>query len=189
MFTISREIWKSLDGLSYNNFEFEGYEVSNKGRLRSVDRLVIDKNGKAKKVKGVIRRLKKNNRGYILVTVKSKGKECTCLIHRLVAMAFLENPNNLPEVNHIDNNKENNSLENLEWITSKDNHNHAISKGFRSQSSENGINSKLSNEQAKEIRQLYLLGCSTYSSIAKTYNVSPSAIRRIVKHESYRDVL
>lgn len=61
------------------------------------------------------------NRGYYSVCLSKDGKEKTCKIHRLVAIQFISNPNNLPEVDHIDRNKRNNSLENLRWVTSRTN--------------------------------------------------------------------
>lgn len=103
----STEIWKDIEG-------FEGlYQVSNMGRVRSLDR--TDKNGQFRK--GRVLADKHNNRGYHLVSLCRDGDTKYRLIHRLVAIAFLDNPNNLPEVNHKDENKANNSVSNLEWCT------------------------------------------------------------------------
>lgn len=99
------EIWKPIDG-------YENYNVSNKGNVKNITTGKILKSGD-------------NGKGYkhvMLYDKNHKGK--TIMIHRLVAKAFLPNPNNFPQVNHIDENKTNNCVENLEWITSVDNINH-----------------------------------------------------------------
>ena len=111
------EIWKPLKGLVENG---DYYEVSNLGRVRSLDR--IDSRGIFRK--GKILKLGKNQNGYLQVCFCKNGKTKKFLVHRLVAFAFLPNPNVLPQVNHKDENKQNNSLENLEWCDGKYNLNY-----------------------------------------------------------------
>lgn len=97
------------------------YQASNLGRIRSVER--IAKNGRM--VKSHIIKIKVHPvTGYCMVTLGIDGKPITKLVHRLVASAFMENPNRLPQINHIDENKENNAITNLEWCTAKHNMNH-----------------------------------------------------------------
>lgn len=104
------EIWKDIDG-------YEGlYEVSNLGKVKSLG------NEFSRKEK-ILKQGKKKN-GYLYVILWKEGKYKTCLVHRLVAQAFLENPNNYSCVNHKDENKENNCVENLEWCDAKYNINH-----------------------------------------------------------------
>ena len=92
-----QEIWKDIKG-------YEGlYQVSNFGRIAN------------KKYKIKTNELYKN--GYLYVDLYKYNKRKRMLVHRLVAKAFISNPNNLPQVNHIDGNKENNNVENLEWCT------------------------------------------------------------------------
>jgi hypothetical protein len=99
------EIWKDVVG-------YEGlYQVSNLGRVRSFG---FDKWHKGKIIKGCFDGKKK----YLFVSLHKEGKSKGFNIHRLVATAFIPNPNNLPQVNHKDENKENNCVENLEWCTS-----------------------------------------------------------------------
>lgn len=107
------EIWKPVMG-------YEGlYEVSNLGRVRSLDRKVNHKeSGFYQTIKGKIKSTKLNNSGYEIVSLFKNNKEKTCLVHRLVAQAFLPNPDNLPEVNHINEDKTANSVYNLEWCNS-----------------------------------------------------------------------
>lgn len=106
------EIWKPIVG--YEEF----YEVSSLGRVKGLDRRVKNKNGE-RFAKGVIKQTKLNNNGYEIISLFKNGKEKTYLIHRLVAQAFIPNPNNFPEINHRDEIKTNNRLDNLEWCDRK----------------------------------------------------------------------
>ena len=101
-----KEIFREIDG-------FPDYEVSNLGRVCSFK-------GKYPKI------LKpyKNREGYLIVRVCNGGKQVRKTIHRLVAETFVPNPENKPEVNHIDEDKKNNVAENLEWVTHRENINH-----------------------------------------------------------------
>ena len=114
------EEWKDIKG-------YEGiYQVSNLGRIKSLER--IDNSNH--KVKGKILKIIPENRGYSVVNLCKDGKCKTYKVHRLVAIAFLENPDNKPQVNHIDGNKKNNSILNLEWVTAEENINHAWDTGL-----------------------------------------------------------
>jgi|LGOV01.1.fsa_nt_gb DNA-binding CsgD family transcriptional regulator len=101
--------------------DFEGnYKVSNNGKIKSLDRYVNHKSGKQFK-KGKILKYRDNGRGYSAINIKGK----TYYIHILVAQAFIPNPENKPQVNHIDSKRGNNIVENLEWCTIKENMEHA----------------------------------------------------------------
>lgn len=101
------ELWKDVVG-------YEGlYQVSNMGSVRSLN---YANRGYAKKLVP-----KKNNRNRLWFDLRKDGKSHPCLAHRLVAMAFIENPDNLPEINHIDENPANNNVWNLEWCTREEN--------------------------------------------------------------------
>lgn len=100
------------------------YQVSNRGRVRSLDKYVKCGYGRVRLFPGRILRPAKDKGGYLQVTLCKEGKTTRCYIHRLVADAFLPNPENLPEVNHINEDKTDNCVENLEWCTRKYNANY-----------------------------------------------------------------
>ena len=118
-----KEIWKPIP-------EFEqSYEVSNFGNVRSIDRYTPTWNGQVLK-KGVVKTKKEDKDGYFKVTLSKKSKKKNCFVHRLVAEAFIENPDRKPVVNHKDGNKQNNSEDNLEWCTISENVKHSFKMGF-----------------------------------------------------------
>lgn len=119
------EQWKNIEG-------YEGlYQVSNYGRIKSFKR------GKERILKP-----QKNNWDYLQVYLNKNGKQVWKKVHRLVAEAFLENPNNYDQVNHKDENKQNNCVDNLEWCNAK----HNINFGSR--------NKKVANKLSKQIGQI-----------------------------------
>lgn len=113
-----KEIWKSIKG-------YDGvYEVSNFGRVRGLDRYV--NYGYSDVLhKGQILKSRCHKNGYYAITLNNNGRKLK-YIHRLVAEAFIPNPNNKKTVNHIDGNKANNCVTNLEWATQSENNLHAV---------------------------------------------------------------
>lgn len=106
---LPKRIWKDIQG-------FEGlYQVSNDGKVRSLDRIINYKDGRARLEKGHKLKPHADKKGYTRVTLCKNNKCKPYLVHRLVAMAFIPNPNNWPQVNHKDENKTNNTVWNLEW--------------------------------------------------------------------------
>jgi len=109
---MKEEIWKTIE-------DFDWFEVSNYGRVRSKDRIYINSKNKTYHKKGQILKLCKQTDKYgysqIMVHFWYKGKEHRLLVHRLVAKAFIPNPNNFNQINHKDEDSTNNYFENLEW--------------------------------------------------------------------------
>ena len=129
------EEWKTIQ-------EAPDCEISNFGNVKIKERIIIDSNGKSRTYKSHIIKTNKKKTGYLEVALPiGKGKRIYRLVHRLVLMTFnpIENMDQL-EVNHKDENKENNKLENLEWVTSKENCNY----GTRNQ--------KVSNLKQKKVK-------------------------------------
>lgn len=116
---IMQEEWRDVVGC-------EGcYEVSNLGRVRGVARTLKD--GRCWKPR--VMKLIKHPAGYLQIRLSSaNGIKNTYKVHRLVAMAFIPNPNNLPQIDHIDGNRANNTAENLRWCTAGENSNNPITR-------------------------------------------------------------
>lgn len=108
------------------------YEVSSNGDVRSVDRKCIAKNGVVKTIRGKIMKQTITKKGYLVVNLHYNGISRVVPVHILVAEAFIENSNNYPMVNHIDGNKQNNSVSNLEWCSYSHNNIHALQHNLRS---------------------------------------------------------
>ncbi len=130
------EIWKDIEG-------YEGlYQISNLGRVKRLDRYVKGRWGNYYLLNGKLIKERKTKDGYLRVGLQTGKKQKMFAIHRLVAKAFIPNPDNLPQVNHKDENKENNCVDNLEWCTAKYNINYGNCIEYRSKKRINGKNSK-----------------------------------------------
>ena len=125
------EVWKDITG-------YEGlYQISNYGQVKSLHY----HRGASEKIMAL-----KTMRGYKLIGLRKNGVKKIFQVHRLVAKAFIANPYNLEQVNHKDTNKANNHVDNLEWVTARENSLHAIRHGRFKGSLEN---LKLANERRK----------------------------------------
>ena len=117
---MEEEIWKDIKG-------YEGlYQVSNLGRIRSLDRIIYvnDELRPIRKIKGKILKLRPNKQGYLRTIISKNCKIKSITVHRIVAETFISNSNNLPCVNHIDEDVTNNTVKNLEWCTYDYNNNY-----------------------------------------------------------------
>ena len=118
------EIWKDIKG-------YEGlYQVSNFGRVKTLPRIIRNSSNGRYYTKEKILKLGKQTTGYLYVCLYKNNTHKTHRIHRLVAEAFIANPENKLQVNHIDGNKTNNHVSNLEWVTRKENMKHAYKIGL-----------------------------------------------------------
>lgn len=140
------------------------YEVSDTGLVRSVDRIILYKTGTQRLHKGKLITLTPHKDvQYMTVSLWKDNKGTTYYVHRLVAQAFIPNPNNLPEVNHIDGNRQNNSISNLEWVTRKGNIAHAISTGLKV------YNNRLSEQEFIQLVHDVIAG-ESYLDLSKRIN-------------------
>ena len=161
------EIWRPIEG-------YGAYHVSNFGRVKSL--------------KGNVKILKPqfNTNNYLYVNLCKDGKRNLFLIHRLVALAFIPNPNNKPEVNHQNGHPMNNYVGNLEWVTSSENKQHAFNTGLQKSGAEHHF-AKLTNEQVVYIRE-NPDGLNQYE-LAEKFGVQQSTISEIQRGKKYRHVV
>lgn len=118
------EVWKEIP--NYEGF----YEVSNYGKVRSITRKTQFGVG-YRVYKGKELKLQADKDGYKRVALHKEGKQKRFFVHRLVGLCFIDNPENKPVINHIDGDKANNYVENLEWVTRSENDIHAFDTGLR----------------------------------------------------------
>ena len=115
---MEKEIWRPIKG-------YEGlYEASNLGNVRSVDRVIVYSNGRKHFLKGKILKPVKNQEGYLFLWLFKDSKRKTFKVHRIIMNTFVPNPSNLPQINHKDEDKTNNCVDNLEWCDAKYNINY-----------------------------------------------------------------
>lgn len=177
------EVWKSIIG--YETL----YEISNFGRVKSLARYVSNstKNGGRKldfiKEKILKTRIAKN--GYYIVALSKNGKGKKYYLHRLIAIHFIDNPNQYPVINHKNCDQLNNNLENLEWVTQQRN----IEHGFDMDRNFHGkkhYNAKLTEQQVLEIRKRLDTEDISQRKLAKEYGVSFTTIRKIHIRKHWR---
>ena len=157
--TMTEEIWRPIDG-------YEGlYEVSNTGLIRSLDRFVGNRN----RIKGKILSIKIEKNGYCSVALFKYGKMKRYLVHRLVAQEFIPNTEGLPQVNHKDEDKTNNRVENLEWCTAKYNINYGsrLNKSLLTKSEKGYIDFNMIGLDRKEYGKIWR---NNHKDIMREYN-------------------
>ena len=170
------EVWKDIAG-------YEGaYQISNLGRVKSLPRQGT------RSTKEKIRAISLTHDGYERIRLIFKGKDETKRVHRLVAEAFIPNPEKKETVNHIDGNKLNNSVSNLEWTDRHEQMHHAYKNNLKKPmgGSSNG-NAKLTQEQVEAIRKEYIPYSKEHGTVAlgKKYGVNNSTIGNVVRGVHY----
>lgn len=171
---VNQEIWKDIK-------DYEGsYQISNLGRVKSLSRKMWNGNSFWESKERILKSSQDKD-GYLLVGLHKNNKKKMCKIHRLVAIHFIDNPYNKPEVNHIDGDKSNNCADNLEWVTSSENSIHAYKSGLLKikKGKENPLHYKFkgaNNPTAKKVK------CITTGKIFETileganyYNIKSSS--------------
>lgn len=175
------EIWVSITG-------HRGlYEVSNFGNVNSLEKIVTYKNGKVYKYEEKILKLNNSN-GYKTVSLVKNKVKTTHMVHRLVAVAFISNPDNRPYVNHIDGNRSNNHYKNLEWSTNSENQLHSYSiLGNRAVNGERNGRSKLDAVSVMKIRELSETGL-TEKEISNMFGISKSLVGLIKNGKRWQHI-
>ena len=167
------EKWKKIDG-------YDLYLVSNKGRVKSINDKGNWGNGRILKI--IVRKS-----GYCVVNLWSYNPERKMKqhrVHKLVAEAFIPNPDGKPLINHIDGNKENNCADNLEWCTHSENMQHSYKNKLHVQ--EKGVKTtKLNEKKVLEIRDRYKNEDISQYDLSLEYDVCESTIRNVVNRNTW----
>ena len=168
------EIWKDIKGYE------KMYQISNLGNVKSLKRKYC-RNDKI--LKQAI-----NKKGYKICALNKNRKIKSYIVHRLIALSFIKNEFNKPQINHKNGIKTDNRIENLEWCTNSENQLHAYKIGLSNRKGENHTQNKLKNSDIYKIRNLYN---NNYSLIqlAQSFNTTSSNIYRIVNLKTWKHLL
>lgn len=177
------EIWKDVKG-------YEGiYSVSNTSKIRSEERI----SPIGRKLKGKEMKQRVSNDGYVRMKLYKNSKQSTYYLHRLIMIAFLGDSE--LDVNHIDGDKTNNSLSNLEYLTRSENHKHAFRMGLRkiTESQKDKIRGNLNSTHKKQMKKVFDSKIKkTFESIkqaAEFYGVSQGGFKKWIRKKEHIKVL
>jgi len=177
------EKWKDITG-----FE-ELYEVSNYGKIRSLDKYVSTGIKHQQKIlrKGKVLSLATDRYGYKVVSLTKNHKKHSVTVHRIVAKQYVDNPNNYPVINHKNTIKNDNHYKNLEWCTVKHNNTHAAQNNLFP-FGEKHHKTKLTTKEVRLIRVEYKNGISSYK-LADKYKVSRPTINNIINGKTWGKII
>jgi len=180
-----KEIFKPVVG-------YDGlYEISNFGRVKCLEKRFFMPpymgrgQGIWRNYPEKIMKQRLDRYGYFHVSFSVGGKKKWPLVSRLVGLAFIPNPKNLPQINHIDSDRKNNYVSNLEWVSIKGNCDHKISKNRQTQG-ENVNTNKLTREEVIQI--LDLSRSFTQTELARKFSVTQPNIRAILANETWKSL-
>lgn len=156
-----QELWSDIPG--YEGF----YQSSTEGRIKSLTRTVYRKSTPMT-IMGELMKGVPNHKGYLLVMLGRDNIRIGRAVHKWVALTFIPNPNNLPQINHNDWDRLNNRVENLEWCTASQNMKHAYDNGLANKKGERQNRAKFTDQEARQIRG----SNERVTILAKRYNVT-----------------
>lgn len=183
LFWILMEIWKFLPG--YEDI----YSISNSGRVLSHSRYVMGPRGKPILLKEKVMKPGCGRDKYLGFQASKNGKSETIAVHRAVAFLFVENPHNLPVVNHKNGNKLDNSHSNLEWVSIVDNCEHCYATQLRFDIGQKHKNSKLTIDQVKAIISERNANGTSQNVLASKYGTTRENIRSILNGKTWTKAL
>lgn len=176
------EVWKDIKG-------YEGlYKISTLGRIKKMEGKVHYKDGRVRRYREQLRKVRIGKAGYPAVTLTKNKKKKTHTIHSLLAEAFIPKVDGKDRINHINGIKSDNSLENLEWCTQKENMTHARDTGLLTTYGENTHSSKLTEADVLEIRDLFENKKYSHQKIADIFNVSRENVGSIVRRQTWTHI-
>jgi hypothetical protein len=159
------EIWVNIP-------QYPSYQISNYVQIKSLSKTVNSKNGSKRITKEKILKLNKRSDGYITIQF---GKKCQPLyVHRLMAIIFIPNPLNKPCVNHKDGNKQNNNINNLEWVTYSENERHSMNVLGKKRK-------KINEHRDLEIAKSFFINNKTKKELSIIYKITTQRISNVIK--------
>lgn len=166
-----------------NGYE-ELYQISNYGNIKSLDRIVKDSNRERyQRIKGHYMKPTDNGNGYKLISLLKNYKRKNHYIHRLVAQHFIDNPNNYREVNHIDCDKSNNKINNLEWCNSSQNKKHYLNTELGKEKGKKASKTRFRNlvkDKEKQIIYMYVKEQKTFKEIKQIVKLCNETIKKVL---------
>lgn len=179
---MNKEIWKPIK-------DYEGlYEISNFGKVKSLSRNIYNLKNKKfnRKTKEKILNCVSNKKGYLTIQLYKNGKQKQYFVHRLVAQAFINNFQNKPQINHIDGNKKNNKVDNLEWVSNLENNKHSWLIGLRTNNTvchKNNKDKRLTSIIQYSLNGLILKKWNCINDVTKKYGYNHSNIIACCKNK------
>lgn len=177
------EIWKDILG-------YEGiYQVSNSGQVKSLSRTIFYSDGRKYSQPEKILRINFSGKYKIpLVHLYENAKRTAFAVHRLVALAFILNPENKPDVNHISGDRTDNSVNNLEWTTRLENMQHGFETGLINNTGTNHGNNVYTDSEIKKVKLLLKTGTMTQKQVAEVTGVKKGTVEQIAQGKQWTHI-